>query len=315
LKRESKIGLGQELTIASYREIAIGISRRFLRRSTAFTAEEGDENEEWNEENRESLIAVEQAGHTAHIAGMIYARGVMEQAGVVAEKRQQFRASSIEWHRFLGFRDAENDVKSSRKRKRAPSEREAGEARMDRWGRLRKMDTTAQLKRMMSKTAEFRGVQQEAMDAIVAGESPVVAVMPTGGGKSLWFILPAWAEQGGTTVVVIPLIALRGDMIRRCKSLGISYAAWEGRRPPDAAAIVLVTPTIRRFPGEVECLIAEDAQPKRAYCFLELQVAGITGTTYNKRPLRPSPRTSPRQEGSPSLVQTNPIVAYDRDRS
>jgi superfamily II DNA helicase RecQ len=242
LKRESRIGLGQELTIASYREIAIGISRRFLRRSTAFTAEEGDENEEWNEENRESLIADEQAGHTAHIAGMIYARGVMEQAGVVAEKRQQFRASSIEWHRFLGFRDAENDVKSSRKRKRAPFENEADEARMDRCGRLRKMDTTAQLKRMMSKTAEFRGVQQEAIDAIVAGESPVVAVMPTGGGKSLLFMLPAWAEQGGTTVVVIPLIALRGDMMQRCKSLGILCAAWEGRRPPDAAAVVLVTP-------------------------------------------------------------------------
>lgn len=66
--------------------------------------------------------------------------------------------------------------------------------------------------------------------------------MPTGGGKSLLFMLPAWAEQGGTTVVVIPLIALRGDMMRRCKSLGILCAAWEGRCPPDAAVIVLVTP-------------------------------------------------------------------------
>jgi superfamily II DNA helicase RecQ len=34
-------------------------------------------------------------------------------------------------------------------------------------------------------------VQEEAMAAIVAGESPVVAVMPTGGRKSLLFILPA----------------------------------------------------------------------------------------------------------------------------
>jgi hypothetical protein len=42
------------------------------------------------------LIADEQAGHTAHIAGMIYTRGVIEQAGVVAKKRQQFRALSIE---------------------------------------------------------------------------------------------------------------------------------------------------------------------------------------------------------------------------
>jgi hypothetical protein len=242
LKRESRIGLGQELTIASYREIAIGISRRFLRRSTAFAADEGDESEGWNEENRESLIADEQAGHTAHIAGMIYARGIMEQAGVVAEKRQQFRASGMEWHRFLGFQDAEEGGKSSKKRKRAPFESEADEARIDRWGRLRNMDTRAQLKRMMSRAAEFRGVQKEAMDAIIASESPVVALIPTGGGKSLLFMLPAWAEQGETTVGVIPLIALRGDMVRRCKLLGISCAAWEGRRPPDAAAVVLVTP-------------------------------------------------------------------------
>ncbi|KAJ4392413.1 hypothetical protein N0V91_011401 [Didymella pomorum] len=46
LKRESRIGLGLELTIAAYREIAIGISWRFLRGSTAFRADEGDENEE-----------------------------------------------------------------------------------------------------------------------------------------------------------------------------------------------------------------------------------------------------------------------------
>jgi superfamily II DNA helicase RecQ len=51
---------------------------------------------------------------------------------------------------------------------------------------------------------------------MVAGESLVVAVMLTGEGKSLLFILLAWAEQGGTTVVVVPLITLRGDMIQQC---------------------------------------------------------------------------------------------------
>jgi superfamily II DNA helicase RecQ len=82
------------------------------------------------------------------------------------------------------------------------------------------------------------------MAAIVVGESPVVAVMPTGGGKSLLFMLLVWAEQGGTTVVVILLIALWGDMIRRCKLFGILCVVWEGRRPPDAAAVVLVTPKL-----------------------------------------------------------------------
>jgi hypothetical protein len=32
----------------------------------------------------------------------------------------------------------------------------------------------------------------------------VVAVMPTGGGKSMLFMLPAWVEPGGLTVVVVP---------------------------------------------------------------------------------------------------------------
>lgn len=45
LKRESQIRLGQELTVAAYREITISISWRFLRGSTAFKTEEGDENE------------------------------------------------------------------------------------------------------------------------------------------------------------------------------------------------------------------------------------------------------------------------------
>src|SRR5437764_936096 len=103
-------------------------------------------------------------------------------------------------------------------------------------------DEERELKGMMGEQAKFGGVQEEAIKAITAGKSPIVVVMPTGAGKSMLFMLPAWVEQGGTTVVVVPLIALRGDMMRRCKELGISCAEWEGRRPPDAAAIVLVTP-------------------------------------------------------------------------
>jgi hypothetical protein len=102
-----------------------------LHGSAAFQAEEGDGNNEWNEENRAALIADEQSGHTSHIAGLVYARGIMEMAGVVAEKRQQFRISSIDWHQFLGFHADENSNSTSTKRKRAPFEHEADEARID----------------------------------------------------------------------------------------------------------------------------------------------------------------------------------------
>jgi hypothetical protein len=126
----------------------IGTSRRFLRKSTAFQADEGEEAEEWEEERAAASIADLQAGHTAHIAGMIYARGIIELSGAVADTRQQFRAPSTGWHRFLGFEEREEE-KISKKQKRAPFESEAAEARMDRWGRLRKMDTAAHLKRMI----------------------------------------------------------------------------------------------------------------------------------------------------------------------
>lgn len=42
LKRESRIALGQEWTIAGYHDIATGISRRYLRGSSAFQADEGE---------------------------------------------------------------------------------------------------------------------------------------------------------------------------------------------------------------------------------------------------------------------------------
>jgi hypothetical protein len=93
LKRESQIAIGQEWTFAGYREMAISISRQYLRRSTAFQADKGEDKAE-NKDTTEASIADEQAGHTSHVARLVYARGIMEQAGAVADKRQQFRASS-----------------------------------------------------------------------------------------------------------------------------------------------------------------------------------------------------------------------------
>jgi hypothetical protein len=69
--------------------MAIGISRRYLRGSTAFQGDESEE-KEGNEDTAEASIADEQASHTSFVAGLVYARGIMEQAGAVADRRQQF---------------------------------------------------------------------------------------------------------------------------------------------------------------------------------------------------------------------------------
>jgi len=69
---------------------------------------------------------------------------------------------------------------------------------------------------------EFRPGQREAVSAALEGRDSLV-VMPTGGGKSLCYQLPAIAG-GGLVVVVSPLIALMSDQAQRLQRAGVSAA-------------------------------------------------------------------------------------------
>jgi ATP-dependent DNA helicase RecQ len=59
---------------------------------------------------------------------------------------------------------------------------------------------------------DFRGVQEEAIRNILEGNDTIV-IMPTGGGKTMCFVLPALALPG-VAVVVTPLLALMQDQAR-----------------------------------------------------------------------------------------------------
>jgi ATP-dependent DNA helicase RecQ len=66
----------------------------------------------------------------------------------------------------------------------------------------------------------FRGEQQEIIEHVVAGGDAVV-LMPTGGGKSLCYQIPALVRPG-TGVVVSPLIALMQDQVDALRALGVN---------------------------------------------------------------------------------------------
>src|SRR3954468_18009889 len=68
----------------------------------------------------------------------------------------------------------------------------------------------------------LRPLQAEAMGAVLDGRDSLV-VLPTGGGKSLCYQAPA-VLQGGTTVVVSPLIALMKDQVDSLRANGIPAA-------------------------------------------------------------------------------------------
>lgn len=68
----------------------------------------------------------------------------------------------------------------------------------------------------------FREPQQEVIETITAG-SDCLVIMPTGGGKSLCYQLPALLLDG-TAIVISPLIALMRDQVRAAQQLGIPAA-------------------------------------------------------------------------------------------
>jgi ATP-dependent DNA helicase RecQ len=77
----------------------------------------------------------------------------------------------------------------------------------------------------------FRPGQAEIVEAVAEGRN-VLAIMPTGGGKSLCFQLPALMREG-VTVVISPLIALMRDQVRALREAGVEAGALTSGNTPE----------------------------------------------------------------------------------
>ncbi len=81
----------------------------------------------------------------------------------------------------------------------------------------------------------FRGLQETAVRHVLGGGDALV-LMPTGGGKSICYQVPALCRSG-TAVVVSPLIALMDDQVAALRQLGVAAGALHSERDPaDARA-------------------------------------------------------------------------------
>jgi ATP-dependent DNA helicase RecQ len=76
---------------------------------------------------------------------------------------------------------------------------------------------------------DFRGSQKTIIDTVLAGKD-VLALMPTGGGKSICYQVPALSMEG-LCIVVSPLVALIQDQVNQLKARGIKAIALTGGIP------------------------------------------------------------------------------------
>ena len=83
----------------------------------------------------------------------------------------------------------------------------------------------------------FRGIQKQIIDSILAGHD-TLGLMPTGGGKSITFQVPALAQEG-VCIVVTPLIALMKDQVAHLRHVGIrADAIYSGMQHSDILRIL-----------------------------------------------------------------------------
>ena len=94
----------------------------------------------------------------------------------------------------------------------------------------------------------FRPLQEEAVDTIVSGRD-LLMILPTGGGKSLSYQLPALLMEG-TTVVISPLLALMHDQVQSLKAQGMRAEMLSSMQTAEASGDIVR----RLYAGEVDFL-------------------------------------------------------------
>jgi superfamily II DNA helicase RecQ len=251
LKRQTASKLGTELNVRSYRHVAVSIGRRMVGKAFAsgYQEEIGEDTDDEAEMDESPLEL--QNGRTTAVGALHYGVSINIIRNLNERSLETFRNLSRKWHRLLGF-DDDDDKEKPKKRPRpdcsSDDEQEQAKRLKPYHGRRPRrarpdQDIKAAMQQVLGQTeVSFRTPEQEqALRAVLHGQTPLVVVLPTGGGKSVLFMVPACMADAGVTVVVVPFRALVGDLLRRLQRARIDHLEWRPNRPNGAPAVVVVS--------------------------------------------------------------------------
>jgi superfamily II DNA helicase RecQ len=284
---ESAKWLGTRLTVQDYRHTAVGVGRevvgeRFaagyrteMASGSSGAAEEGGGS---SDEDGEDPVEL-QNGRTTATGAVAYAVRADLVQGLSTRSIDVFRTLSHAWHAFLGFAQAESKPAALLKRKRELNSSQAAQAQQDsaeedrptlKRARVVKggIDRQGEEKReiedavrqvlgiLPSSPVTYKSPEQEAgLYAVVQGVSPLIVVLPTGGGKTLLPVAAAVLDDAvqqesgrpSVTILIVPFRALIEDLLIRLREAGVRAVEWQSgaegdyqnRRTP--ASIVLAS--------------------------------------------------------------------------
>ncbi|KAF2832757.1 hypothetical protein CC86DRAFT_267823, partial [Ophiobolus disseminans] len=247
LKRETGKRLGVELHTLGYRHTAVGIGRVKVGESfgRGYQDEVGEIDEAEVDEDQEDLIELQNSRSTVMGVGN-YSVSIDIVKHLSTRSIDAFRALSTAWHRFLGVdgQTAEYEEPTLR-RKRLMRESMSELAILPKEKAVQVEDVRATavhraLQRVLGKQeVGFRSMEQEqALYAVLDKQTPLVVVLPTSGGKSLLFTLPACIEGAGVTVVIVPYRALIEDLVGRIRDYGVDCIEWKHGESNPASVVV-----------------------------------------------------------------------------
>ncbi|KAI8651067.1 hypothetical protein NCS57_01442500 [Fusarium keratoplasticum] len=209
LKRWGKLAGIESLTISSWRHIAIALGRRYIR-DAAITSQ-GLYSEVDHGDSKASGFLVK-SGTSCLVSPLPLAS-----QGQLSPRAQREALAAVDLEHFQ-------------------------ELQVARWKQLRKVNLDLELQRLLGSNATFRQGQKPILEAIMSNRNPILAIMPTSGGKSLLFQLPAASCPDSITIVVVPLVSLLGNLLDRCQAMDIPAAQWQADGAPRGASIIFVTP-------------------------------------------------------------------------
>src|SRR5512140_2273885 len=255
---------GSRLTISNWRHIAVAIGRRFIKQLQGTGPVEpipssDDEGIDEEQDIPDSVFDL-QAGHSSYVGDLVYGRGAAFGRSGLATIWDRFRDISCSWHALWSFDSYDQNEATGSNAQLHHLGRHLTHhnpihnpihnpghhyhsVRQDRLARLQQVDLKGMLRQLLQNdTAEFRGNQNAVLLAVVRGLTPILQVAGTAGGKSLTFLLPAFATGAqGVTIVIVPFISLKNNILERCSTMGIHCEIWS-EKITQFAPLILVTP-------------------------------------------------------------------------